>query len=64
MKKKGSSKKEKNYNDKMMILMIICVLLSLTTLGIVAYDKLIKNNSNCHSSTNADGTITNTCWNK
>ena len=47
--KKGSSKKSKSEcSNKMMILMIICVLLSLTTLGIVAYDKLIKSdNNNC-----------------
>ena len=44
--KKGSFKKKKeSCSDKMMILMVICVLLSLTTLAIVAYDKLIKNNS-------------------
>ena len=43
--KKGSLKKKSTYNDKMIILMIICVLLSLSTLAIVAYDKLIKNNS-------------------
>lgn len=44
MKKESSKKGKSSCSDKMMILMIICVLLSLTTLGIVAYDKLIKNN--------------------
>lgn len=36
--KKGSCSK------LMMILMVICVLLSLTTLVIVSYDKLVKTN--------------------
>ena len=40
--KKGKVKKNNSCSDKMMILMIICVLLSLTTLAIVAYDKFIK----------------------
>ena len=40
MKKKG--KNNSKGCDKMMILMIICVLLSLTTLAIVTYDKFIK----------------------
>ena len=30
----------------MLVLMIICVLLSLTTLGIIAYDKYIKTDCN------------------
>lgn len=64
--KKGSSKKSKNEcSNKMMILMIICVLLSLTTLGIVAYDKLIKNDdNNCRRVVNEDGTIWHDCLNK
>ena len=34
--------------DLLLVLMIICVLLSLTTLGIVAYDKYIKaDNTTC-----------------
>ena len=37
--KKNKKKKDVNV---MMILMVICVILSLTMLGIVAYDKLIK----------------------
>ncbi len=54
--KKGSLKKKKtSCSDKMMILMIVCVLLSLVTLGIVAYDKLIKANNN---NTACD------CWSK
>lgn len=40
--KKGSLKKKSGCSDKMMILMIICVMLSLATLAIVAYDKFIK----------------------
>ena len=40
-------KKEKcGCNNLIIILMIICVLLSLTTLGIVVYDKYIKTDSN------------------
>ena len=35
-------KKGKDCSNLMITLMIICVLLSLTTLGIVAYDKFIK----------------------
>ena len=64
--KKGSTKKNKSEcSNKMMILMIICVLLSLTTLGIVAYDKLIKSdNNNCKRVVNDDGTIWHDCWNK
>ncbi len=63
--KKGSLKKGKSEcSNKMMILMIICVLLSLATLGIVAYDKLIKNNNECRSVTNADGTVWHDCWEK
>ena len=58
--KKGSLKKKNSCSDKMMILMIICVLLSLTTLGIVAYDKLIKNNNTCDSPTDKVGYA----WNK
>ena len=38
--KKG--KESCDCNTLMLVLMIICVLLSLTTLGIVAYDKYIK----------------------
>ena len=38
--KKG--KESCDGNTLMMTLMIICVLLSLTTLGIVVYDKYIK----------------------
>ena len=41
--KKG--KENCNCNNLMLTLMIICVLLSLTTLGIVAYDRIIKQNS-------------------
>ena len=53
--KKGSGNKKKNEcSNKMIVLMIICVLLSLTTLAIVAYDKLIKNNNECRSVINAD----------
>ena len=55
MKKKSSLKKD-NGNDKMMILMIICVLLSLTTLAIVAYDKFIKQDNKQQ--------ICSTCWNR
>lgn len=33
------------YNNLLLVLMVICVLLSLITLGIVAYDKYIKPNS-------------------
>lgn len=62
--KKGSTKKTKiTCNNKMMILMIICVLLSLVTLGIIAYDKLIKNND-CQRRISADGVIWTDCWNK
>ena len=65
MKKGKVSKKKSECSNKMMVLMIICVLLSLTTLGIVAYDKLIKNNNNeCKKVTNADGTVWHDCWNK
>lgn len=39
--KKGSSKTG-GCSNIMMTLMIICVLLSLITLGIVAYDKFIR----------------------
>ena len=46
MKKGSLRKKKSSCSDKMMILMIICVLLSLSTLAIVAYDKLIKDHSN------------------
>lgn len=43
--KKGILKKDKkSCSNKMFILMIICVVLSLSTLAIVAYDKLIKDN--------------------
>ena len=35
-------KKGKECSTLMLVLMVICVLLSLTTLGIVAYDKFIK----------------------
>ena len=38
--KKGKEKCE--CSNLMLVLMIVCVLLSLTTLGIVAYDKFIK----------------------
>ena len=64
--KKGSTKKTKiTCNNKMMILMIICVLLSLATLSIVAYDKLIKNNGNsCQRRTNANGVTWTDCWDK
>lgn len=63
--KKGSGNKKKNEcSSKMMVLMIICVVLSLTTLAIVAYDKLIKNNNECRSVTNADGTVSRDCWKK
>lgn len=41
MKKKNKKCEQKNV---MLVLMIICVLLSLTTLGIVVYDKYIKTN--------------------
>ena len=44
--KKGNLKKKSNCSEKLIILMIICVVLSLITLGIVAYDKLIKNDNN------------------
>lgn len=49
--KKG---KEKSSN-LLLVLMIICVLLSLATLGIVAYDKYIK--TDC-----SDSSVS--CWNK
>ena len=42
--KKGSTKKG-GCSNVMMTLMIICVLLSLITLGIVAYDKFIRQNN-------------------
>ena len=51
--KKGKEKCE--GNNLLLVLMIICVLLSLTTLGIVAYDKYIK--TNC-----SDSSVS--CWNK
>ena len=35
-------KGKENNSNLLLVLMIICVLLSLTTLGIVAYDKYIK----------------------
>ena len=38
--KKGKENCE--CNSLMLVLMVICVLLSLTTLGIVVYDKYIK----------------------
>ena len=38
--KKGNNKCD--GNTLLVVLMILCVLLSLTTLGIVAYDKFIK----------------------
>ncbi len=44
MKRKTQNNKMSNDNNLMIILMIICALLSLTTLGIVAYDKFIKTN--------------------
>ena len=64
--KKGSSKKSKSScSEKLMILMIVCVLLSLATLGIVAYDKLIKNDkSDCQVRTNADGLVWRDCNSK
>ena len=34
--------KGKDCSNLMIVLMVVCVLLSLTTLGIVAYDKFIK----------------------
>ena len=37
-----NKKKECEHTNLLLVLMIICVLLSLTTLGIVAYDKYIK----------------------
>lgn len=41
-------KKEKcNCNNLMLVLMIVCVILSLTTLGIVAYDKYVKTDNEC-----------------
>ena len=56
--KKGSLNNKKSRGDKMMILMIVCVLLSLITLSIVAYDKLIKNKEcDCRDSYVS-------CWNK
>ena len=57
--KKGSSKAKHDNSNKLIILMIICVLLSLVTLGIVAYDKLIKDDGNCGS----DSTSVS-CWSK
>lgn len=42
MAKKGM--KKGNCSNLMMILMIMCVILSLATLVMVSYDKLIKNN--------------------
>ena len=40
-------RKEKcEYNNLLLVLMIICVILSLTTLGIVAYDKYIRTDCN------------------
>ena len=50
--------KENSSNSLLIILMIICVLLSLITLGIVVYDRLISNN-NCNSSNSM-----HECWNK
>lgn len=44
--KKGSLKKKSSCSDKMMILMIVCVMLSLATLAIVAYDKFIRPDDN------------------
>ena len=41
MAKKGM--KKGNCSNLMMILMIMCVILSLATLVMVSYDKLIKN---------------------
>ena len=41
--KKG--KENCSCNNLLIILMIICVLLSLTTLGIVVYDKYINNST-------------------
>lgn len=43
--KKG--KENCTYNNLLLVLMIICVLLSLTTLGIVAYDKYVKADNEC-----------------
>ena len=40
--------KSKSKNDILVVLMIICVLLSLVTLGIVAYDKYVKTDCNCN----------------
>ena len=45
-------KKKENYNNLILVLMVICVLLSLTTLGIIAYEKLIKTDCNCTSCVN------------
>lgn len=42
--KKGKEKCECGCSNMMLTLMIICVILSLTTLGIVVYDKYIKTN--------------------
>ena len=51
--KKGSVKKtekkvvkKKDATNKLLILMVACVLLSLITLAIVAYDKVIKPDRN------------------
>ena len=42
--KKGKAKaKKENCSNLMMTLMIICVVLSLATLVLVSYDKLVKN---------------------
>ena len=58
--KKGNAKGKKcNGDNKLIILMIICVLLSLITLAIVAYDKLIKTEGNSCSS---DSSVE--CWSK
>ena len=51
-----SKKEEKcGYSNLMLALMVICVILSLVTLGIVVYDKYIKTDSNCSNVV---------CWNK
>ncbi len=50
-------KKGKKKRNVMMILMIICVVLSLTMLAIVAYDKLIKSPCSCSE-------MVAECWNK
>ena len=61
MKKQSIKRDKQSCNNKMVILMIICVLLSLITLGIVAYDKLIRSDSNDCSQSDVTW---RECWNK